>query len=260
MRGDGKPPASGAPRRRGAVAILRLGPASGSSWRLALAPACGRGLPLPALRRDAFRELLAAGLAIPLLVGLRRDLSLDQKLRELAPLRRALERHLVDHLLDPPIRHQPHQRDRDVDRARRSTVDEGERDGGGIQDDRQPPLRSGRPPPSARECGALRRDDRAHQDRVGDAATSAAPRHRAPPAPARRWFSPIQAVVNGTSDSQNSRCRLAHRIPPVTRSHDVEHVMMIVPVDAEEHEAQRVGAELRRQAPAAPPNRAPRAS
>jgi hypothetical protein len=30
-------------------------------------------------------------------------------------------------------------------------------------------------------------------------------------------FSPIHAVTNGTSDSQNSRCRLAHRIAPVTR-------------------------------------------
>ena len=31
-------------------------------------------------------------------------------------------------------------------------------------------------------------------------------------------FSPIHAVTNGTSDSQNSRCTFAQRIPPVTRS------------------------------------------
>ena len=33
---------------------------------------------------------------------------------------------------------------------------------------------------------------------------------------AAKWFSPIQPVTNGTSDSQNSRCRLAHRTPPLT--------------------------------------------
>ena len=36
---------------------------------------------------------------------------------------------------------------------------------------------------------------------------------------AAKWFSPIQPVANGTSDSQNNRCRLAHRIGPVTRLH-----------------------------------------
>ena len=34
---------------------------------------------------------------------------------------------------------------------------------------------------------------------------------------AAKWFSPIHAVVNGTSDSQNSRWRLAHSTGPVTR-------------------------------------------
>jgi len=31
-------------------------------------------------------------------------------------------------------------------------------------------------------------------------------------------FSPTHAVVAGTSDSQNKRCELAHRIPPLTCS------------------------------------------
>ena len=31
-------------------------------------------------------------------------------------------------------------------------------------------------------------------------------------------FSPIQAVANGTSDSQNSRCVFAHMIRPLIRS------------------------------------------
>jgi hypothetical protein len=39
------------------------------------------------------RELLAAGFAVPFLERLRRDFSLDEQLRELAPLRLALERH-----------------------------------------------------------------------------------------------------------------------------------------------------------------------
>ena len=30
-----------------------------------------------------------------------------------------------------------------------------------------------------------------------------------------KWFSPIQPVTNGTSESQKSRCRLAHRTPPL---------------------------------------------
>jgi hypothetical protein len=45
------------------------------------------------LARDPFREFLAAGLAIPFLERFVRDLSLDEQLRELAPLRLALERH-----------------------------------------------------------------------------------------------------------------------------------------------------------------------
>ena len=32
-----------------------------------------------------------------------------------------------------------------------------------------------------------------------------------------KWFSPIHPVVNGSSDSQNSRCRLAHNTTPFTR-------------------------------------------
>ncbi len=32
-----------------------------------------------------------------------------------------------------------------------------------------------------------------------------------------KLFSLIHAVVNGISESQNNRCRFAHRIPPVTR-------------------------------------------
>jgi hypothetical protein len=30
-----------------------------------------------------------------------------------------------------------------------------------------------------------------------------------------KWFSPIQPVVNGMSESQKSRCRFAHSIEPV---------------------------------------------
>ena len=89
------------------------------------------------------------------------------------------------------------------------------------------------------------------QDRVGDRRTSAAPRRRAPSAPAPKWFSPIQAVANGTSDSQNSRCRFAHRTPPLIRVGRVQHVVVIVPVDAEVDEAQHVAQEHRQQSAAA---------
>src|SRR5688572_6771422 len=51
--------------------------------------ACG----LLGLRRHALRQHFPAGLAVPLLVGLVRDLPFDQQLRELPPLRLALERH-----------------------------------------------------------------------------------------------------------------------------------------------------------------------
>ena len=33
---------------------------------------------------------------------------------------------------------------------------------------------------------------------------------------AAKWFSPIQPVAKGISESQNSRCRLAHSTPPDT--------------------------------------------
>ena len=33
-----------------------------------------------------------------------------------------------------------------------------------------------------------------------------------------KWFSPIQPVTNGTSDSQNRRCRFAQSIEPSTCS------------------------------------------
>ena len=41
-----------------------------------------------------FREFLGSGFAVPLLVGLVRNLSFDEQLREFAPLSFALERHL----------------------------------------------------------------------------------------------------------------------------------------------------------------------
>ena len=33
-----------------------------------------------------------------------------------------------------------------------------------------------------------------------------------------KWFSPIQPVMNGVSDSQNRRCRFAHITLPLIRS------------------------------------------
>src|SRR6266550_7238324 len=42
---------------------------------------------------DPLRQLLRSGFAVPFLEGLRRDLALDQELRELASLCLALERH-----------------------------------------------------------------------------------------------------------------------------------------------------------------------
>src|SRR5688572_10317854 len=56
----------------------------------------GRLFPRRLLPRHAFRQLSAAGFAIPFLVGLIRDLAPDEELRELAPLRLALERHETD--------------------------------------------------------------------------------------------------------------------------------------------------------------------
>ena len=80
-----------------------------------------------------------------------------------------------------------------------------------------------------------------------------------------KWFSPIHPVANGNSDSQNSRCRLAQSIAPVTALAGMQHVMVVVPVDADVDEAQDV-AEKHREAEAqrfergcraAPSSRAP---
>ena len=92
-----------------------------------------------------------------------------------------------------------------------------------------------------------RPDDRPLQDVVRDRRPSAAPRRRARSARAAKWFSPIQPVTNGTSDSQNSRCRLAHRIAPVDPLRRVQHVVVVVPVDADVDEAQHVAEEHRQQ-------------
>ena len=54
-------------------------------------------------------------------------------------------------------------------------------------------------------------------------------------------FSPIQPVTNGVSDSQNSRCRLAQSTAPLIRG--VQHVVVVVPVGAEEDEAEDIGEE-----------------
>ena len=63
-----------------------------------------------------------------------------------------------------------------------------------------------------------------------------------------KWFSPIQPVANGTSDSQNSRCRFAQSIRPLMPLGRVQQVVVVVPVDAEEDEAQHVGEEHRERA------------
>ena len=52
-------------------------------------------------------------------------------------------------------------------------------------------------------------------------------------------------MTNGTIDSQNSRCRLAHIDAPETRVRGVQHVVVVVPVDADVDEAQDVGEEVR---------------
>src|SRR5687767_8831600 len=70
----------------GMSALLRLAGFLGFAFR-GLAP----GLLLGAVH--ALGQFLAAGLAIPLFIGLRRDLAFDQQLGELAPLRLALEWH-----------------------------------------------------------------------------------------------------------------------------------------------------------------------
>src|ERR1041384_74001 len=78
------------------------------SWRLhrfLRAGRLGRGCG-PAVLPDVLREAFAAGLAIPFLEGLRRNLPLDQQLREFAALRLALERHgrIVTELIGPSSR------------------------------------------------------------------------------------------------------------------------------------------------------------
>ncbi len=54
-------------------------------------------------------------------------------------------------------------------------------------------------------------------------------------------------MTKGISDSQNRRCRFAHRTPAVHVRDRVEHVMVIAPVDAEEDETQHVAQEDRQQ-------------
>lgn len=44
-----------------------------------------------------------------------------------------------------------------------------------------------------------------------------------------KWVSPFHPVTKGTSDSQNNRCRFAHRMAPRHFMHRMRHVMMIVP-------------------------------
>ena len=58
---------------------------------------------------------------------------------------------------------------------------------------------------------------------------------------AGKSFSLIQAVENGTRDSQNSRWRFAHSTPPGHTLDRRQQVVVVVPVDAEVDEAQEVG-------------------
>ena len=95
------------------------------------------------------------------------------------------------------------------------------------------------------------RDERLLQDRSRRRRPSAGRRRRAAVGSGAKWFSPIQAVANGNSDSQNSRCRFAHSTPPLTRVGGVQHVMVVVPVDAEVDEAQHVAEEHGHERPSA---------
>ena len=74
-------------------------------------------------------------------------------------------------------------------------------------------------------------------------------RRKRPRATVAKWFSPIQPVVKGNSESQNSRCRLAQSMPPLTRFHRVQQMMMVVPVDADIDEAQHIAQKNRAKFP-----------
>src|SRR5688572_5623222 len=67
-----------------------MAPGGPATLRLGLAAGLGSGL-----RADPLGQLGTSGLAIPLFIGLRRDLALDQQLGKLPTLRLALEWHLA---------------------------------------------------------------------------------------------------------------------------------------------------------------------
>ena len=77
----------------------------------------------------------------------------------------------------------------------------------------------------------------------------AARRRTARSAAAAKWFSPIQPVQNGNSDSQNSSRRLAHSTRPSTCAAGVQQMVVVVPVDADVHEAQHITQEHRQERP-----------
>src|SRR5688572_24375876 len=70
----------------GMSALLRLACFPGFTF-------CGFAFGLFLRAIHALGQFLAAGFTIPLFIGLRRDVALDQQLGELAPLRLALEWH-----------------------------------------------------------------------------------------------------------------------------------------------------------------------
>ena len=118
--------------------------------------------------------------------------------------------------LYPPIGHQPHQRDQHVQTVGQPHVDEREPDGRHVHHDRELAFEVA---PNRLRQPRVRavRQQRPDEDRVGHGRRD---QHHAVTAvgSGAKWFSPIQPVANGTSDSQNSRCRFAQRILPFTRS------------------------------------------
>ena len=96
------------------------------------------------------------------------------------------------------------------------------------------------------EFGPLRTDDRLLEQVVGDR------RHQQHHSVKRggdcgEMVFPIHPVANGNSESQNKRCRLAQSIAPFTAAQACEHVMVVVPVNADIDETQHVAEERRQQ-------------
>ena len=124
-----------------------------------------------------------------------------------SPLRSALE---------AAIRNEPDHRDREIQRQRDPRVHERQSHRQDIEHERDVALDVAADARRELRIAAVRPDRARAPGSCRRSRSSTARGRRRPPAIGAKWFSPIHAVVNGVSDSQNNKCRLAHNTGPLT--------------------------------------------